>query len=264
MASAARPTIWNHRTSDLMAVNSQNHEAAVADKRRAARIRPRDAASLLLVDRSGPELRILMGKRHMRHVFMPGKFVFPGGRTEVFDGRVSAFSELAEADQAKLLGGMGSRPSFQRCRALALAAIRETYEEAGLLLGRRHDDPSLIKHPDWAAFSERRIIPDLSLLRYFARATTPPGGSRRFDTRFFLAFRDAVADTLPEPTGPSQELEELCWLPFAQARQLDIPEITRLIIKEAETLLGENPSLTPGSALIQYRMKYGRFVREVF
>ncbi|MEK1887909.1 MAG: NUDIX hydrolase [Phyllobacterium sp.] len=247
-----------------MAVNTSKQEANAADKQRAARIRPRDAASLLLIDRSGSELRILLGKRHMRHVFMPGKFVFPGGRTEVFDGRVSAFSELAEADRTKLLGGMGSRPSVQRCRALALAAIRETYEEAGLLLGRRHDDPSRIKHPDWAAFSERRIVPDLSMLRYFARATTPPGGSRRFDTRFFLAFRDAVAEILPEATGPSQELEELCWLPFAQATRLDIPEITRLIIREAETLLGSNPSLAPGNPVIQYRMKYGRFVREVF
>jgi len=228
------------------------------------RIRPRDAASLLLVDRSGPQLRILMGKRHMRHVFMPGKFVFPGGRTETSDGRVWAAAELDTSDRNKLLDGMGSRSTTQRCRGLALAAIRETYEETGILLGRRLSEASPITHSGWEEFAARKIGPDLSLLRYFARATTPPGGSRRFDTRFFLAFRDAVADTLPEPTGPSQELEELCWLPFDEATRLDIPEITRLIIGEAQALLAENPSLMPGNAVVQYRMKYGRFVREVF
>ncbi len=194
---------------------------------------------------------------------MPGKFVFPGGRTEAADGRIPAIAELAEADQTKLLGGMGSRSSLQRCRALALSAIRETYEEAGLFLGRKHISVPSIAHPDWTAFVERNIVPDLSALRYFARATTPPGGSRRFDTRFFLAFRDSVADSLPEATGPSQELEELCWLPFTEATQLDIPEITRLIIREAEAVLAANPSLAPGNSVIQYRMKYGRFVREV-
>ena len=243
-----------------MAVTGQNQPA----RNPVTRIRPRDAASLLLVDRSGPDLRILMGKRHMRHVFMPGKFVFPGGRTEASDGRAWAAAELEDADRNKLLDGMGSQSNLQRCRGLALAAIRETYEETGILLGRRLSDVSPITHSGWEEFAARNIGPDLSLLRYFARATTPPGGSRRFDTRFFLAFRDAVGDALPEPTGPSQELEELRWIPFAEATRLDIPEITRLIIGEAQALLAVNPSLAPGNAVVQYRMKYGRFVREVF
>ncbi|MBZ9600938.1 NUDIX hydrolase [Phyllobacterium chamaecytisi] len=245
-------------------MNDQGNAIPIQKDKPIAPIRPRDAASLLLIDRSGKDLRILMGKRHMRHVFMPGKFVFPGGRTEPADGRISAIAELSDVDQAKLLTGMGSRSSVQRCRAIALSAVRETYEEAGLLLGRRHPDTVSISHPDWAAFVERKILPDLSVLRYFARATTPPGRSRRFDTRFFLAFRDAVADTLPEATGPSQELEELCWLSFHEANQLDIPEITRTIIMEAEAILAANPTLDPGNAVIRYRMKYGRFVREVF
>ncbi|WP_204350333.1 hypothetical protein, partial [Klebsiella pneumoniae] len=76
----------------------------------------------------------------------------------------------------------------------------------------------------------------------FARATTPPGGSRRFDTRFFMAFREAVADSLPEGTGPSLELEELCWLPFNDALKLDIPTITRAIIQEAQAVLETNPA----------------------
>lgn len=229
----------------------------------AKRLRPRDAASLLIIDRSASELRILMGKRHSRHVFMPGKFVFPGGRTETADGRMTAIAELSEHDQTKLLTGMGGRSSIRRCRALALSAIRETYEEAGLFLGRKTGF-SKVSHPDWAAFAERNVMPDLSALRYFARATTPPGLARRFDTRFFIAFREAVADSLPEATGPSQELEELAWLSFPDALQLDIPDITRIIIREAKGVLDADPSLAPGNAVIRYRMKYGRFVREVF
>ncbi|MBB3235044.1 NUDIX hydrolase [Phyllobacterium endophyticum] len=246
-------------------MNGQSAIIPAASRPALIPVRPRDAASLLLVDRSGREPRILMGKRHMRHVFMPGKFVFPGGRTEAADGRVPASAELSPQDQANLLTDMGSRSSLQRCRALALSAIRETYEEAGLFLGRRHLETVSLSHPDWSAFVERKILPDLSVLRYFARATTPPGGSRRFDTRFFLAFRDAVADALPEATGgPSQELEELCWLPFPEAARLDIPEITRTIIRDAEAVLAENPALEPGNSVVRYRKKYGRFVREVF
>lgn len=244
-----------------MVLNDLNNSAADQKSKLSARIRPRDAASLLLIDRSGKELRILMGKRHMRHVFMPGKFVFPGGRTEPADGRMAAIAELSDHDQAKLLSGMGGRSTITRCRALALSAIRETYEEAGLFLGQKAK-VSNISHPDWAAFAERDVMPDLSALRYFVRAITPPGRTRRFDTRFFLAFRDAVADSLPE--GPSQELEELAWLPFPDALQLDIPDITRMIISEAKTVLDANPSLAPGNSVIRYQMKYGRFVREVF
>jgi 8-oxo-dGTP pyrophosphatase MutT (NUDIX family) len=246
-----------------MAVDSQGKSITIEARSPALPLRPRDAASLLLIDRSGQDLRILMGKRHMRHVFMPGKFVFPGGRTEAADGRIAAIAELSDHDREKLRTGMGSRSSNQRCRALALSAIRETYEEAGLFLGRKSTKAGS-SHPDWTAFAERNILPDLSVLRYFARATTPPGRTRRFDTRFFLAFRDAIADSLPEATGPSQELEELAWLPFGQAVQLDIPDITRKIIKEAEAVLAANPSLDPGNPIVQYRMKYGRFVREVF
>jgi 8-oxo-dGTP pyrophosphatase MutT (NUDIX family) len=228
-----------------------------------SRIRPRDAASLLIVDRSGSEQRILMGKRHMRHVFMPGKFVFPGGRTEAADGRMKAIAELSEQDSSKLLDHMAGGATPTRCRALALSAIRETYEEAGLLLGKKTGF-SKVSHPDWAAFAERNVMPDLSALRYFARAITPPGPPRRFDTRFFLAFREAVADSLPEQTGPSQELEELAWLSFPEALEADIPDITRNIIREAQQVLEANPSLDPGNPVIRYGVKYGRFVREVF
>ena len=48
-------------------------------------VRPKDAATLILVDRSGPAPKVLLGKRHARHKFMPGRYVFPGGRVDPDD-----------------------------------------------------------------------------------------------------------------------------------------------------------------------------------
>jgi 8-oxo-dGTP pyrophosphatase MutT (NUDIX family) len=54
---------------------------------------PRDAATLMLIDRSGAKPKVLLGRRHAGHKFMPGKFVFPGGRIEAFDRVMPAASE---------------------------------------------------------------------------------------------------------------------------------------------------------------------------
>jgi 8-oxo-dGTP pyrophosphatase MutT (NUDIX family) len=223
--------------------------------------RPRDAATILVLDRSGEELKVLMGRRHHGHAFMPGKFVFPGGRTDPGDGSVPAATELDPVDTEKLLSGMGARATTRRVRALALAAIRETYEEAGLLLGRKTAFDHA--HGDWKAFVERGVAPDLSALRFVARAITPPGRVRRFDTRFFVAFREAIAESLPEGTGPSGELEDLHWLTFEDAVALDLPPITRTILHEVAARFSDDPRLKPGLPVVEYRMRHRRFVRNV-
>ena len=64
---------------------------------------PRDAATLILIDRSGPTPQVLLGRRHAGHKFMPGKFVFPGGRIEALDQQMTAVSELHPDAQKKLL-----------------------------------------------------------------------------------------------------------------------------------------------------------------
>ena len=70
--------------------------------------RPRDAATLILLDRKAGDFRVLMGRRHMRHAFMPGKFVFPGGRTDPADSRIPVAAGLHPEVESKLAGG---RPS---------------------------------------------------------------------------------------------------------------------------------------------------------
>ena len=222
-------------------------------------LRPRDAATLILLDRKGKDVLVLMGRRHARHAFMPGKFVFPGGRTDPADSRISVGAPLPGEEEKKLLAGPG-RASAARARAIALSAIRETYEEAGLLIGRKGAF-STVKR-DWQGFAEHGVVPSLDVLRFIARAITPPNRVRRFDTRFFSAWRHDVAVELPGG-GPTNELEELVWLPLADARKADIPDITGMILEELEGRLADDPLLRPGGAVPFFRLVRNRFVREV-
>jgi 8-oxo-dGTP pyrophosphatase MutT (NUDIX family) len=222
------------------------------------RLRPRDAATLMLLDRSGDETRVLMGRRHAKHVFMPGKFVFPGGRTDPDDSRIAVAGRLHPDEEAKMTASGRLGPA--RARAIALSAIRETYEEAGLLIGR----PAAFEttKPSWRGFAVHGVSPSLEGLRYVARAITPPGRTRRFDTRFFAAWRESAAVELREG-GPHKELEELVWLPLAEARTADIPSITRIILDELQQRLAFDPLLRPGGAVPFYRMVGNRFTRDL-
>lgn len=222
-------------------------------------LRPRDAATLLLLDRQGGAFRVLMGRRHSSHVFMPGKFVFPGGRTDPGDGRVPVAHGLHPAEEAKLTV-RATRTTPMRARAIALSAIRETYEEAGLLIGSKAAFST--SRPDWQGFAEHGVMPSLQGLRFVARAVTPPGRVRRFDTRFLAAFRDDVAVELPQG-GPTNELEELVWLPLDEARKADVPAITRTILEEVQKRLADDPRLSPGGPVPFYRMLNNRFVRDL-
>ncbi|RWC36047.1 MAG: NUDIX domain-containing protein [Mesorhizobium sp.] len=222
-------------------------------------IRPRDAATLILLDRKGDEFLVLMGRRHARHAFMPGKFVFPGGRTDPADSRIPVARALQPEEQARLTAGVG-RTSPARARAIALSAIRETYEEAGLLIGQKGAFATTRR--DWQGFAEHGVRPSLEALRFVARAITPPNRVRRFDTRFFSAWREDVAVELPDG-GPTNELEELVWLPLAKAREADIPDITRAILEELEKRLVDDPLLRPGGSVPFYRLVRNRFVREI-
>ena len=115
-------------------------------------VRPKDAATLILVDRSGAVPKVLLGKRHARHKFMPGKFVFPGGRVEPADKLMPVARPLDPHAEAQLMKRF-RRASAARARALALAAIRETFEETGLLLGMRSDEVGKVPPGPWNAWT---------------------------------------------------------------------------------------------------------------
>jgi 8-oxo-dGTP pyrophosphatase MutT (NUDIX family) len=221
--------------------------------------RPRDAATLVLIDRSGPEPRVLLGKRHGRHAFMPDRFVFPGGRVDAEDARMCVAASLDAANERRLMQRM-QRPTRSRARALALTAIRETFEEAGLLLGKKSADPLVAPTSTWQPFADAGIRPDLSALTFVFRAITPPKRPRRFDTRFFLADRSAIAGEISGLVGPDAEFVETKWLTFAEAERENLPTVTRVVMAETAARLA---SRDPASAPVPfYYWKAGRFHRE--
>ena len=199
----------------------------------------RDAATLILIDRDGGSLKLLMGRRHAGHKFMPGKFVFPGGAVDPEDRRMAVAGALEEAVAGKLLTKT-RRTSQDYARALALAAIRETFEETGLALGvtdhgRPPDPPAGV----WARFAATGVFPTLEGLDFLARAITPPGRPRRFDARFFVADAAWIAHRGEGMVHAQAELTELVWVGLDEALKLEIPNITRQI-------LGDLAALGPG------------------
>ena len=225
---------------------------------KAQALRPRDAASLIIVDRSSGEPRVLMGKRRMDQVFIPGKYVFPGGGVDKSDRVVASADDLSPVEVAKLLLDMKGTPSPARARALALAAIRETFEEAGLLIGAPAEGPAESAEQAWRAFVAQGFWPKLSALTFVARAITPPGRPRRYDTRFFCVEAEAIAHRVDTRDG---ELSRLQWLTIDEARGLDLPAITRVILDDLTDHLSTRGRPAADMPVPYYYHKNGSFRR---
>jgi 8-oxo-dGTP pyrophosphatase MutT (NUDIX family) len=224
---------------------------------RYAGLRPKDAATLILIDRSGSVPKVLLGKRHASHKFMPGKFVFPGGGVDPSDKRMPVARALDPHAEARLLARF-HKGSPVRARALALAAIRETAEETGLLLGTRGN--ANVDGP-WTAFARHAVLPDLAEIHFIGRAITPPGRPRRFDARFFTMDASAVAHRIGGITGPDAELTELVWMPLAEAKALDMPAVTGVMLEELDGRIADG--LGHDLPVPFYRMLRGNFLREL-
>jgi 8-oxo-dGTP pyrophosphatase MutT (NUDIX family) len=221
---------------------------------------PRDAATLMLIDRSGPEPKVLLGRRHTSHKFLPGKFVFPGGRIEPLDAEMPAAGELHPDMQRKLLERV-AQPTPQFARGLPLTAVRETAEETGLLLGVKAAPPPAVPGAIWADFAKAGVVPDLGQVYFIARAITPPGRPKRYDTRFFTADASSVAHEITGLVGPDSELVELTWVPIEEAAQLDMPTITGVVLEELSARV-EN-GMGHDLPVPFYFMQEQRFYREL-
>jgi 8-oxo-dGTP pyrophosphatase MutT (NUDIX family) len=174
---------------------------------REVEIRP--AATVMLVrdapaSGGGTALEVLMVRRNLRSDFVGGAYVFPGGAVDLLDGGPEAEAICAgrtDAGASALLGfGSGGL-------AYWVAVVRETFEEAGLLLARREGGPDLLAgDPEEEArfVAERaavnagtrrfldlcrdeRLRLSVGDIHYFAHWITPRGAPRRYDTRFFVA-----------------------------------------------------------------------------
>ncbi|WP_127089703.1 NUDIX hydrolase [Aquabacter cavernae] len=220
--------------------------------------RPKDAASLILIDRSGKQPRVLMGLRHPGHRFMPNVFVFPGGRVELTDKAMPVHGML-DADSERRIQSLVTRPTLTLGRALASAAIRELFEETGLMVGTPDAGAPEIPADSWKAFAEQEVFPDLESLTFVFRAITPPRRPKRFDTRFFAADAGAVCKQIEGMVGPSSELIETRWLTFAETEKAELPTITRVILEELRARL--DAGFGRHLPVPFYSMQRGRFVR---
>lgn len=203
-----------------------------ADPTRPAKApKPRDAATLILVRKAQSLWTVLMGQRAKGHVFMPDKWVFPGGRVDRADALAPAATELAPAVEEKLR----LEKTRRHPRAFALAAVRETFEETGLVVGRK-GAPAGKAPPGWEAFVACDAAPELDKFQFVCRAITPPYRPRRFDARFFLAHADEVLlDDRPHFSGG--ELMHMRWFTLSEALGLDLPNVTRFVLGELEPIL---------------------------
>ncbi len=196
-------------------------------------MRPRDAATLIIV-RDNRE--VLLGVRSAGHVFMPHKYVFPGGRVDAGDARVPCPVELRPEVERKLT----QSTTAARARALAMTAVRETFEETGLVLGGKSTVAVHTSSLHWQPFFDLGVVPALDKLEYVARAITPPNRVRRYDARFFLVDARYVTGELKG----NGELEDLRWVSLAAANRLALSPITELVLNLLERrLTGATSSL---------------------
>ena len=181
----------------------------------------RPAATIILWREAAVGPEVLMGQRGAGAVFMPSKFVFPGGGVDPED-LTQPRPGFLDPDCARRLGLLVP-PDAPVADVLVAAALRELTEETGLTLGEAG-------------------VPSL---RFVFRAITPPGRSRRFDARFFLAHAKGLDGDGQDFAAASGELQHLRWLALPEARALDLPFITEVVLAEVATLVagGDQPGV---------------------
>ncbi|MXZ49662.1 MAG: NUDIX hydrolase [Rhodobacteraceae bacterium] len=168
----------------------------------------RDAASVILLRNELESPKILMGKRGKNAVFMPNKYVFPGGSLEPSDFE----SPLNSNHQIRNYEKLSIQTDRDLAQPLVNCALRELEEETGIGI--------------------RSIDLQEYTMGFILRAITPPGMTRRFDTRFFLCklnemFESSQFNYFGNASG---ELSELHWFDLQEALDLDLAAITRNVI----------------------------------
>ncbi|WP_121062271.1 NUDIX hydrolase [Chachezhania antarctica] len=189
----------------------------------------RNAATVIVVRDRDTTPAILMGQRGSKAAFMPNKFVFPGGAVDAADADITLAAPLPDP----CLSRVSEDATPDLAHALAAAAVRELWEETGLILGEKADWTGAVPD-DWSRYAATGHVPTASALQFVFRAITPPGRPRRFDARFFLVDADDVQTDLDDFTHAEDELSHLQWIPLSKARSFDLPFITEVVLAEVE------------------------------
>lgn len=218
-------------------------------------MRPTAAAGLILVrggtSAIGDDREVLLGRRHGKAGFMPNVYVFPGGRLDPEDRAPSGLPEGRPHAPGPLDG-----ESRRHLPALARAALRETLEETGLLIGSRAQTPpapapalTLPPRAPWTAFAEAGLAPGFDSLRLIARAITPASSPVRFHTRFFLCQAEEVR--IAGGLDGDGELVDIGWKPLKNLERLAMSVVTRLVLAHALATLAAPRKTT--TALFAWR-----------
>ena len=205
---------------------------------------PRDAASLILLRLEDREQRVLVGRRPPRARFLPGRYVFPGGAVEPDDSRARPATEL----NADMTGPMAVGGKQTGARILAMAAVRETFEETGLLL-TEPGDVGPVRSPAWSAMRTHGVAPALHHLAYVGRAITPVPSPIRFHARFFVADEQYTMGEL----GGDSELEDLHWCPVDELARLPTIDVQSFMLAHAVAALTCDDPETTGKPLFTQR-----------
>lgn len=178
-----------------------------------------DASTVIVLREADDGLETFMVCRHHRSGFMGGAHVFPGGKVDETD-LDPGWGARVERPAEEIAERLGEADAVT-ARGLLLAAVRETFEEAGVLLARTASGADLptirTRLREGASFLDLADEIDLKIdpmtLTPYARWVTPEIESRRFDTRFYVA-------VLPEGQGASHdgtETTSAVWLRPADA-----------------------------------------------
>lgn len=189
----------------------------------------RDAATIIVLRRHAKGSSVLMGMRGAKAAFMPSKYVFPGGAVDESDKTAALASVLDDVTKRRLMAEPRD-DAISDPHAITAAALRELSEETGLLMGTKGPKS------DWPGYAETGLCPDPSGLHYAFRAITPPGRPRRFDARFFIADATAITGDPDDFSRACDELSHLHWVSLAEARGLNLPFITEVVLAEVAEL----------------------------
>ena len=206
-------------------------------------VRPHDAATIIIWRRNKNYTEVLMGERSPEHKFLPQRYVFPGGRVDTNDSRIRTATELSVAVKTQL----GRTTRRGRAKSIAIAAIRETFEETGLIIGGEDPLPHRPSPQGWEGFFSAGYAPALDRLEYIARAVTPVFRPIRFDARFFMIHADYVVGDLKS----SCELENLKWIPVPETQAFELAIVTRNVLSYAQGII-EAPKLQSPQRKIPY------------
>lgn len=217
-------------------------------------VKPRVASTIVLLQGPKDNPRILMGQRAKRHDFMPSVYVFPGGRVDRCDSYMPYVGDLSPRTETILEAVYPPR----RARAIVLATLRETWEETGLMLGRKARSPRNPKDPSWQAYVDADVLPDISGIEVFGRAITPPHRHKRFDTWFFINHLD---EDTPPATADSQELLNVNWFTFDEIEVLNTHRATDMMLAVLKQYLSYD---TAPQKIFFSRMKHGKYLQGDF